>query len=153
MAQQIEAIEASAEMLSERIAHSRNEVKAQIARAAEPQPGRSRIPAGSMPLLNSADPYSEVDTSRTKEMETVGRPAPVRVVEEQSVDSALATSDQKARITELLSDKTIDLDDFEIERVAKEAGARDYTSARAITQIAQLEKLIPKGQGLFGEDQ
>lgn len=152
IANPIAVIESSTAALSDRIAHSRNEVRAQIERAAAPPPGRSSIPAASMPLLNSADPYSEVDTSRTTEMETVGRPAPVRVVEERFVDGTLATQQQKAQITELLSNPALDLADSEIERIAKEAGARDYTSARAVTQIAQLERLLPKGQGLFGEE-
>lgn len=82
VANQLEAIESSAEILSERIEHARREVRESNARIEAPPAGRSRVPAGSMPLLNAADPYSEVDTSRTTEMETVGRNAPVRVITE-----------------------------------------------------------------------
>jgi hypothetical protein len=142
-------MESAAEELGERIAHARREVKAQIERAAAPPPGRSSIPAAAMPLLEPGNPYSEVDTSRTAEMETAGRPAPVRVVEERFVDGALATSDQKDRIATLLSLSDLDLDDKERDRIAKEAGQRTYTAQQATTLIAQLERLLPKGEGLF----
>jgi hypothetical protein len=48
-----------------------------------------------MPLLNPADPYSAVDTSRTAEMETAGRDAPVRVVQERPLDDQPASSNQQ----------------------------------------------------------
>ena len=87
MANHLGVIESSADVLSERVAHARNEIRESNARIEAPPPGRSRVPAGSMPLLNAADPYSEVDASRTTEMETAGRTAPVRVVEEQQAST------------------------------------------------------------------
>ncbi len=84
MGQQLDQIERTAETIESRIVHARNELKESNARIDAPPPGRSRVPAGSMPALNPGDAYSEIDTSRTKEMETVGREAPVRVVEAET---------------------------------------------------------------------
>lgn len=61
----------------------------------------------------------------------------------------LATQEQKARISELLN--SADVDDGEIARIAKVAGAKDYTATAAAKEIAKLEKLVPAGE-LFGDE-
>lgn len=73
---------------------------------------------------------------------------PPKPAEESAADAApdsdgaaLATTDQKRRITELLNDVALDLDLDTMEKVARKAGAADFTEDAATRAIAWLEGL------------
>lgn len=143
-AAEIEHIEQTSELLSARIDHARQEVRAQNEAIA------ARHPKQLMSAPREPGSY-EYDASGGEQVRDVpAEPAPPRTAAQRATVQrnaemadpyTVATPDQKARITALLNDQDVDVNDAERTRIAQAAGKRDYSADDAAREIARLEQL------------
>lgn len=144
---------------------SRAEPEAQPREAVRVEGARQPInPAVARQFAEAKDPYDgKTEVERASEAAgnvrnsgggdggNEGRETPSS--SEPASSSSLASSQQKARIAELLDNPELDILDEERVRIASIAGKKTLTAAHASEWIVKLERLLPSKSSLFDEDE